>query len=52
MKAEPKGNNKKIETQLWWCTLVIPALKKLRQEDQKYEASLGHIVSSTVASAT
>jgi hypothetical protein len=30
--------------QVWWCTLVIPALGKLRQEDQRFKASLGYIV--------
>jgi hypothetical protein len=27
--------------QLWWYTLVIPALGRLRQEDFEFEASLG-----------
>jgi hypothetical protein len=30
--------------QMWWCTPVIPALRRLRQEDQEFEASLGNIV--------
>jgi hypothetical protein len=25
-----------------WCIPVIPILKKLRQEDQKFQASLGY----------
>jgi hypothetical protein len=25
-------------SQVWWCTLVIPALKTLREEDQELEA--------------
>jgi hypothetical protein len=28
---------------VWWLTPVIPALGKLRQEDYKFEASLGYI---------
>jgi hypothetical protein len=28
-------------SQAWQCTLVIPALKRLRQEDLEFEASLG-----------
>jgi hypothetical protein len=30
-------------SQVWWCTLVIPALGRLRQEEQQLEASLGCI---------
>jgi hypothetical protein len=30
----------------WWCIPVIPALEKQRQEDQKFETSLGYIVRS------
>jgi hypothetical protein len=26
----------------WWCTLVIPALRRLRQEDWNLEANLGY----------
>jgi hypothetical protein len=26
----------------WWCPLVIPALRRLRQEDGKLEANLGY----------
>jgi hypothetical protein len=32
-----KGN------QAWWCTPVIPALRRLRQEDHEFKASLGYI---------
>jgi hypothetical protein len=28
----------------WWYTTVIPALGKLRQEDQEFEDSLGYTV--------
>jgi hypothetical protein len=27
----------------WWCMSVIPALKRLREEDPKFQASLGYI---------
>jgi hypothetical protein len=27
---------------VWWCTSVIPALKVLGQEDQKFEACWAH----------
>jgi hypothetical protein len=27
-----------------WCTLVIPAFRRLRNEDLKLEASLGYVV--------
>jgi hypothetical protein len=27
---------------MWWYTLLIPALMKLRQEDGKFEASLSY----------
>jgi hypothetical protein len=35
-----------------WHTPVIAALGKLKQEDYKFEASLGYIVSSSSAWAT
>jgi hypothetical protein len=28
----------------WWCTPVIPALRRLRQEDHEFEASLDYTV--------
>lgn len=28
---------------VWFCTPVMPALGRLRQEDHKFEASLGDI---------
>jgi hypothetical protein len=27
----------------WWCTPVSPALGRLRQKDQEFQASLGYI---------
>jgi hypothetical protein len=30
----------------WWYTLVIPALRRLRQDDEEFEASLGYRVRS------
>jgi hypothetical protein len=37
-----KAKNKKsgIKGWTWWYKFVIPALRKLRQEDGKFEASL------------
>jgi hypothetical protein len=29
---------------VWWCTPVIPALRRLRQEDCEFKANLGYIV--------
>jgi hypothetical protein len=34
-----RGNS----SQAWCCIPVIPALKRLRQEDQEFEARLGYI---------
>jgi hypothetical protein len=31
--------------QVWWCTPVIPALRRLRQEDHELKASLNYIMS-------
>jgi hypothetical protein len=30
--------------QVWWCTPVIPAFRRLRQEDGESQASLGYTV--------
>jgi hypothetical protein len=32
------------KNQVWWSTPVIPALRRLRQEDWMLAASLGYIV--------
>jgi hypothetical protein len=29
-------------SQIWWLTPVVPALKKLRQEDLQFQASLDY----------
>jgi hypothetical protein len=34
-----------VKSQTCWCTPVIPALRRLRQEDCKFEASLGKTLS-------
>jgi hypothetical protein len=34
---------KNIPLARWWCTLVIPALRRLRQEACEFEVSLGYI---------
>jgi hypothetical protein len=32
--------------QVWWCTTVIPILRRLKQEDmEEFETSVGYIVS-------
>jgi hypothetical protein len=28
---------------VWWCVSIIPALRRLRQEDQEFQGSLGYI---------
>jgi hypothetical protein len=29
---------------VWWGTPVIPALRRMRQEDGEFQASLGYVV--------
>jgi hypothetical protein len=29
---------------VWWCTPVIPALRRLRQEDWEFQTSLDKVV--------
>jgi hypothetical protein len=40
-KAKNKNNNNK--KLVWWCTPMILVLGRLRQEDCKFEISLGYI---------
>jgi hypothetical protein len=40
----------KRDSQGWWHTAVITELRRLRQEDQELQASLGYIVSLKPAS--
>jgi hypothetical protein len=42
-----KCNNhyrKKTPSRAWWCTYIIPALKRLEQEDCEFQSSPGYIV--------
>jgi hypothetical protein len=36
----------------WWCIPVIPAFRRLKQEDHEFETSVGYIVSFRLAWAT
>jgi hypothetical protein len=38
--------------QAWWCTPIIPAVRRQRQEDQAFKASLGYIVRSCLKKQT
>jgi hypothetical protein len=39
------GIIEKSYCQAWWYTAVIPALKRLRQEDHKLKDNLSYVVS-------
>jgi hypothetical protein len=44
--AKVRAGEKALRTnQAWWCTPIIPALGRQRQEDHKFKASLNYIVS-------
>jgi hypothetical protein len=36
-----KKHSKRLQVWAWWNTPVIPALRRLRQEDQKFKAMPG-----------
>jgi hypothetical protein len=36
----PRGNPVQGLSQTWRCTSIIPVLRRLRQEDQEFKASL------------
>jgi hypothetical protein len=42
------SSEKKFKIKVWWYTSVIPALRKLRQEDHEFRASLGYMVRPSV----
>jgi hypothetical protein len=40
----PEGHEKEQqESRVWWCAPIIPALKRLRQEDREFQVILGCI---------
>jgi hypothetical protein len=41
-KQKQNKTKKPTRSQAWWCRPVIPALKTLRQEDLKFQASLDY----------
>ena len=47
-----KGRGGGMEHQTWYCTAVIPAPKRLKQENHNFKASLGYRVSSRPAWTT
>jgi hypothetical protein len=40
------------EIQVWWLTSLIPALRKLRKEDEEFEASLGYTLMQLASKQT
>jgi hypothetical protein len=42
----------KVRLLVWWCTPVIPALRRQRQEDQKFRVILSNISSGRAAWST
>jgi hypothetical protein len=43
---------KQTQSQAWWCTPVILAFRRLRQEDQELEVNLGYLVRSCLKKTT
>jgi hypothetical protein len=43
ISTAPNFNTKVSLSQAWWHTPLIPALRRLKQKDHKFEASLGYI---------
>lgn len=43
MDEEKRSQDKALCNQAWWCTPVIPTLRRLRQEDFKFMARLGQL---------
>ena len=43
-KKKKKKKKKKNRSRVWWCTLVIPVLGRLRPEDHRFPASLSYLV--------
>jgi hypothetical protein len=46
LSSNPSTTKKKKKCQAWWQALIIPVLRRLRQGDPKFKASLGYIVRS------
>jgi hypothetical protein len=49
---ERKQGIKRFLSQVWWHTPVFPTLRRLRQKDLKFKASIGHTENSRPAWAT
>jgi hypothetical protein len=45
-KKKKKSALRNLYGQAWWCMPIIPALRRVRKEDHKFEASLSYIASS------